>query len=144
MNVKPVVAGFVMAGLVSAGAITVLVVEQPAPVRQVQLVTPAAVESTATDTATVEPVVAPTTQAPAPVESTTAPAPVVAPKPEVVVPKVVAPPPTIVPAPAGMYQDGTPVKKDANGVVIPLPPVSIPGNGQQIDGHGVPIPTPTQ
>ena len=53
MNVKATTAGFVMAGLVSAGALTVLVVSQPAPVKQVQFVAP--VDST--PTATVEPTV---------------------------------------------------------------------------------------
>ena len=43
MNVKATTAGFVMAGLVSAGAVTVLVVSQPAPVKTVQFVAPAPV-----------------------------------------------------------------------------------------------------
>jgi len=131
MNVKATTVGFVMAGLVSAGAVTVLVVSQPAPVKQVQFVAPAADVATPTDTATVAPVVVTTTQAPAPVESTTAPAPVVAPKEAPVAVKSPAPAPAAGaqrqdqgndPAFAGRYADGTPVKKDAIGNVIPLAP----------------------
>ena len=110
MNVKATTVGFVMAGLVSAGAVTVLVVEQPAPTKSVQFVAP--VDST--PTATVAPVVT-TTEAPAPVESTTTAAPVVAPK------EVVVPDPTQAPQVAGHYYDGTPVKTDANGNVVMLP-----------------------
>ena len=141
MNVKATTAGFVMAGLVSAGAVTVLVVSQPAPVKQVQFVAP--VDST--PTATVAPVVVPTTVAPAPVESTTTAAPVVAPK-EVVVPAPVQSPTPAPKAPSewstttwnkqhaatkppggwstvpGTYPDGTPVLRDANGNIIPFAP----------------------
>jgi hypothetical protein len=59
----------------------------------------------------------------------------VAPKPEVIVPKVVQP---TVPADV---QNNPNLPHDANGIVI-LPTVDV-GNGIQIDGHGVPIPTPT-
>ena len=124
-----------MAGLVSAGAVTVLVVSQPAPVKQVQFVAP--VDSTPTPT--VEPVVT-TTEAPTPVESTTTAAPVVAPKEAVVVPKVIQP---TAPSSPGTYQDGTPVKKRADGTVIMLPEPPVDNTCvQQIDGHGVPIPLP--
>ena len=144
MNVKATTVGFVMAGLVSAGAVTVLVVSQPAPVKTVRFVAP--VDST--PTATVTPTVVPTTEAPAPVESTTAPAPVAAPKEAPVATKAPAPAPkpAIVagdpyagaPAPGDGPQ---PIVKDANGNLVP-PPV-IPGTGPEIDGHGVNIPIPT-
>ena len=138
MSVKATTVGFVMAGLVSAGAVTVLVVSQPAPTKQVQFVAPASVQ-------TIAPVVVATTQAPAPVESTTAPAPVVAPTSEApVAVKSPAPAPAVVaPAPvkaegntlpvatkppggwsttAGMYPDGTPVRYDGGGNIIPFAP----------------------
>jgi len=135
MNVKPVVAGFVLSGLVSAGAVTVLVVSQPAPTKQVQFVAPASVQ-------TIAPVVVATTVAPAPVESTTAPAPVVAPTSEApVAVKSPAPAAVVAPAPAfkqpgigatkppggwstapGTYPDGTPVQYDAGGNIILFAP----------------------
>ena len=139
MSVKLVVAGFVMSGLVSAGAVTVLVVSQPAPTKSVQFVAP--VDST--PTATVAPVVVPTTVAPAPVDSTPAPAPVVAPTSEApVAVKSPAPAPAPVEAAtapafkqpgvgatkppggwstvAGKYPDGTPLQYDVIGNVIPF------------------------
>jgi len=156
MGVKAVTAGFVISGLVAAGAVTVLVVAQPVPVRQVQLVSPAADVSVPTVTATVEPVVVPTTVAPVPVESASVAAPVVvAPKEVVVTSQPASAPkatPVIVqtdgndPAFAGRYYDGTPVVKDAAGNVIvkrPIRPRIIGGiTAPQSDGHGVPIPTP--
>ena len=142
MNVKATTAGFVMAGLVSAGAVTVLVVSQPAPTKQVQFVAP--VDST--PTATVAPVVT-TTEAPVPVESTTTAAPVVAPTSEApVAAPVQSPAPAPVKTPSewststwnkqhaatkppggwstvpGTYPDGTPVLRDANGNIIPFAP----------------------
>jgi len=118
MSAKATTAGFVMAGLVSAGALTVLVVEQPAPVKTVQFVAPAA--DVATPTETVEPVVT-TTEAPAPVESTTAPAPVVAPAPE-------APVAVKSPAPAPKPGEGAqPFIAAPDGHPLP-PPVMEPRN----------------
>lgn len=147
MKARLAVAGSVMAGLVAVGGVAAVAAFQPsqAPApATVRMVQPAADTSTIdptvapTETAAVAPVVVPTTQAPAPVESTQAPV-QVAPTSEAIVPKVVA----TTPAP-GTYADGRPVVKDANGEVIPLPmPPNIPGTGPQIDGHGVPIPTPT-
>ena len=107
-----------------------------APVAPAPVVQPAVVE-------TVAPVVAPTTAAPvivapAPVESTQAPV-VVAPKKAVTVPKVVAP---AAPAPVPADVQNNPnLPHDANGNVV-LPPV-VHGDAPQIDGHGVPIPTPS-
>jgi len=92
MSVKLAVTGSVVAGLLAVGGVAAVAAFQPAPARQsVEFVQPAADTSTPTETATVAPIVVPTTVAPAPVESAPAPAPVVAPKPEVVVPKVVQP-----------------------------------------------------
>jgi len=132
------VAGSVLALTVIGGfAAASTFQSDPAPVT-VQTVQPtdtATVDPTVapTDTATVAPVVAQTTVAPAPVESAAAPAPVVAPTSEAIVPapiKSPAPAPAVAtqradqgndPAFTGLYADGTPVKKDANGDVIWLP-----------------------
>jgi hypothetical protein len=142
MSVKLVVAGFVMSGLVSAGAVTVLVVSQPAPVKQVQFVAPASVQTVAT--------VAPTTVAPAPVESTTTAAPVVAPTSEAPV-AVKSPAPAPVratvsaPRAAGTYPDGSPFKYDSLGRLIQPDVAPAPGMyGSAPQGVlGGPTPTPT-
>jgi hypothetical protein len=133
MNVKATTAGFVMAGLVSAGAVTVLVVSQSAPTKQVQFVAPV-VE--VTPTATIEPVVT-TTEAPAPVESTTAPAPVVAPKEAPVAVKSSAP--IVHQTAPGTYQDGTPVVRGPSGDVVLKPPPD-PGAGNAPQGAWATIP----
>ena len=94
MSAKLAVVGAVTAGLVAVGGVAVASTWQPAQAPEpatVRMVQPAADTSTPTETATVAPIVVPTAVAPAPVESAPAPAPVVAPKPEVVVPKVVQP-----------------------------------------------------
>jgi hypothetical protein len=135
MSVKLVTAGFVMAGLVSAGAVTVLVVSQPAPVRQVQFVAP--VDST--PTATVAPVVVPTTEAPASVESTTAPAPVAAPTSEAPV-AVKAPAPAPAPKPYVMATGPNPAGPPQEPRIDPAqdsPP------GGFIGGTVQPAPTPS-
>lgn len=136
------IAGSVLALTVIGGfaaASTFQPSQAPAPVR---VVVPAVVQPVTV--ATVAPTVAPTTaapvvKAPAPVQSTQAPAPVAAPKKVVVVPKAVQP---AAPAPVPADVQNNPnLPHDANGNVI-LPPVR-PATGPQIDGHGVPIPTPT-
>jgi len=142
---KLAVVGSMLAGLAAVGGTAAVVASQPPPTHEVQLVQPASVLSPKqfAPTATASPTAVPMTKAPAPVQSTQARV-VVSLKPKVVVvPKVVADP---VPSPSGTYQDGTPVKKNASGDVIPLPAPPPRGQDitcqQQIDGHGVLIPLP--
>ena len=148
MNVKATTAGFVMAGLVSAGAVTVLVVSQPQPVKTVQFVAPASVQ-------TVAPVVVPTTQAPAteapaPVESTQAPVQAAPTSEAPVAVKAPAPAPVVkatvsAPRAAGTYPDGSPFKYDSLGRLIQPDVAPAPGMyGSAPQGVlGGPTPTPT-
>ena len=92
MSAKLAVVGAVTAGLFAVGGVASAIAFQPAPVREVQMIQPAADVST--------PTADPTTVAPAPVESTQAPAPVATSAPEVIVPKVAEPAPVVAPAPA--------------------------------------------
>ena len=92
MSAKLAVVGAVTAGLFAVGGVASAIAFQPAPVREVQMIQPAADVST--------PTADPTTVAPAPVVSTQAPAPVATSAPEVVVPKAVEPAPVVVPTPA--------------------------------------------
>ena len=137
MNARLAVAGSVMAGLVAVGGVAVASTWQPAPVKEVQLIQPAADVSTPTDTATVAPVADPTTVAPVPVESTTAPAPVVAPKEAPVAVKSSAP--IVHQTAPGTYQDGTPVVRGPSGDVVLKPPPD-PGAGNAPQGAWATIP----
>ena len=117
MSAKLAVVGAVTAGLFAVGGVAFAVAFQPVPVREVQMIQPAAVEVTQT--------VAPTMQAPAPVESTQAPV-VVAPKKVVVVPKAVADP-----VPADVQPNPAP----------PLSPMKPPGAGKTLDPGMPPWPS---
>jgi len=135
---KLAVVGSMLAGLAAVGGTAAVVASQPPPTHEVQLVQPASVLSPKqfAPTATASPTAVPMTKAPAPVQSTQARV-VVSLKPKVVVvPKVVAP----ASVPAEQVQPNG-VRGPVNQYGYPIP---VQGTGPQSDGHGNPIPTPTQ
>jgi len=128
MSAKLAVVGAVTAGLFAVGGVAFAVAFQPVPVREVQMIQPAADVST--------PTADPTTVAPAPVESTQAPAPVATSAPEVVVPKAVEPAPVVVPTPA---ETGS-----APAVNGARPKVGYPAPAGGVGGDPLATPKPTR
>jgi len=137
MSAKLAVVGAVTAGLFAVGGVASAIAFQPAPVREVQMIQPAADVSTPTaDPTTAAPAPVESTQAPAPVESTQAPAPVATSAPEVVVPKAVEPAPVVVPTPA---ETGS-----APAVNGARPKVGYPAPAGGVGGDPLATPKPTR